>query len=51
MLGQLAVPVIPAFFVAKLITKKFNYSFLYTWITVDIGVLILMTIGTIRGGG
>ncbi len=51
MLGQLAVPVIPAYFVAKLIAKKFNLSFLFTWIAVDIGVLILMTIGTIRGGG
>jgi hypothetical protein len=51
MLGQLAVPIIPAFFVAKLITKKFNSSFLYKWIAIDIGILILMTIGTIRGGG
>ena len=51
MLGQLAVPVIPAYFVAKLITKKFNFSFLYAWIAVDVVVLILMTIGTIRGGG
>ena len=51
LLGQLVVPIIPAFFLAKLITKKFNYSFLYTWIAVDIGFLILLTIGRIRGGG
>lgn len=51
LLGQLAVPVIPAYFVAKLITKKFDFSFLYAWITVDVVVLILMTIGTFRGGG
>jgi hypothetical protein len=51
MIGVLAVPIIPAYFVARLIQNKKGIPLLYSWIAGTIIILLLMAIGAIKGGG
>jgi hypothetical protein len=51
MIGTLAVPIIPTYFVAKLIQNKKRIPHLYSWVAGTIILLLIMGIGIIRGGG
>jgi len=51
MIGALAVPIIPAYFVARFIQNKKGIPLLYSWVAVTIIILLVVAIGAIKGGG